>query len=70
VAARAARVMSAAVAVVSLLVAALGLARWTLPLFDDWAALRDGLFGVLVVLVLAVSYGLALWRARRAVTST
>jgi nickel/cobalt transporter (NiCoT) family protein len=70
VAARASRVMSGAVAVVSLLVAALGLARWTLPLFDDWAAVRDGLFGALVVLVLAVSYMLAMWRARRAVAST
>jgi nickel/cobalt transporter (NiCoT) family protein len=64
-AARASRVMSLAVAVVSLLVGALGIARLLAPSFDarvDSAALLPG---AVVVAVVAASYLLARWLARR-----
>lgn len=62
----ASRVMGAAVAGVSLLVAALGIARWTSPAFEAWTEGRELAFGTTVLAVIALGYGLALWLARRA----
>ena len=61
----ASRVMGAAVAGVSLLVAALGVARWTSPAFEAWTEGRELAFGATVLAVIALGYGLALWLARR-----
>src|SRR5574343_389210 len=62
----ASRVMGAAVAGVSLLVAALGIARWALPAVDAWTEGRELGFGATVLAVLPLGYGLARWLARRA----
>jgi high-affinity nickel-transport protein len=61
----ASRVMGAAVAGVSLLVAALGIARWAWPAFENWTEGRELAFGTTVLAVMVLSYGLALWLARR-----
>lgn len=65
VAVLASRVMGAAVAGVSLLVAALGIARWASPAFEAWTEGRELGFGATVLAVIALGYGLALWLARR-----
>lgn len=52
----ASRVMSLAVAGVSLLVAALGVAKTTLPAIDAWSEGRELAFGTIVVAVIAGSY--------------
>lgn len=58
----ASRVMSVAVAGVSLLVAAFGVAKMTLPAVDAWSDGRELAFGSIVVAVIAGSYLLArLW---------
>jgi high-affinity nickel-transport protein len=66
VAAIASRVMGAVVAGVSLLVAALGIARWASPAVEAWTDGRELGFGVTVLAVVALGYALALWLARRA----
>jgi high-affinity nickel-transport protein len=55
----ASRVMSLAVAGVSLLVAAFGVAKMTLPAIDAWSAGRELTFGAIVVVVIGASYLLA-----------
>lgn len=52
----ASRVMSVAVAGVSLLVAAFGVARMSLPAVDAWGAGRELAFGAVVVAVIASGY--------------
>lgn len=64
-AARASRVMGLAVATVSLLVGALGVARLVLPALDERVDGAELLPGAVVVAVIAVSYLLARWLARR-----
>ena len=59
IAALASRSMSVAVSSVSLLVAALGVAKLVSPAFDNWSKGQELAFGVVVVLVLAISYGVA-----------
>lgn len=61
----ASRVLGFAVAMLSLGVAALGLARWSLPGVASWSEGRDLAFGVAVVSVLAASFVFAMWIARR-----
>ena len=65
-AAMASRIMGAAVAAVSLLVAALGLSRWLSPAFEAWSDGNELAFGASLVLVLALSYVAARHLARRA----
>lgn len=65
VAALASRVMGLAVAGVSLLVAALGIARWASPAFEDWTEGRELAFGLMVLAVVSAGYLLALVWARR-----
>jgi len=55
----ASRVMSLAVAGVSLLVAAFGVAKMTLPAIDAWSDGKDLAFGTIVVAVIASSFLLA-----------
>ena len=55
----ASRVMSVAVAGVSLLVAAFGVAKMTLPAVDSWSDGRELAFGAIVLAVIAGSYLLA-----------
>ncbi|ODU96437.1 MAG: nickel transporter [Rubrivivax sp. SCN 70-15] len=64
-AARASRVMGLAVAVVSLLVGALGIARLVAPALDERVDGAELLPGAVVVAVIAASYLLARWLARR-----
>lgn len=59
IAALASRVMGAAVAGVSLLVAALGISRLVSPAFEAWSEGKELAFGALLVLSLAASYLLA-----------
>lgn len=59
IAALASRIMAVAVAGVSLLVAAFGVARQCLPWLSQWSKGKELLFGATVVAVVAVSYGLA-----------
>jgi high-affinity nickel-transport protein len=61
----ASRVMSLAVAGVSLLVAGFGLARLLLPAVDAWTEGKELLFGLIVVLLTVASYLLARTMARR-----
>ncbi|MEX8517406.1 MAG: nickel transporter [Leptothrix sp. (in: b-proteobacteria)] len=61
----ASRVMGAAVAGVSLLVAGVGVARWASPAFESWADGRELAFGAVVLLVILAGYGLARLIARR-----
>jgi high-affinity nickel-transport protein len=51
--------MSVAVAGVSLLVAAFGVAKMTLPAVDSWSDGRELAFGAIVLAVIAGSYLLA-----------
>lgn len=64
-AARASRVMGAAVALLSLGVAALGIARWLLPHVDGWADEQGLAISAVLLVVVAASYGLARVLARR-----
>jgi len=61
----ASRVMGLAVSGVSLLVAALGVARLALPAVESWSAGREFVFGAVVVTVLAASFGVGRVLARR-----
>ena len=61
----ASRVMGAAVAGVSLLVAGLGIARWASPAFEAWTEGRELGFGSTVLAVIVLGYATALWLARR-----
>jgi high-affinity nickel-transport protein len=65
----ASRVMSLAVAAISLLVAALGVARLVSPWADDWAAGRGLVFSVALLVVPAVAYALARLLAASAKTA-
>jgi len=65
VAALASRIMGAAVAAVSLLVAALGLSRWLSPAFEAWSDGKELVFGAGLVLIVVTSYGLAKSVSRR-----
>ena len=56
IAAAASRVMSVAVAAVSLLVAGVGIARWWSPAAEGWSEGRELGFGVAVVGLVGVSY--------------
>ena len=56
IAAAASRVMSVAVAAVSLLVAGVGIARWWSPAAEGWSAGRELGLGIAVVGFMAVSY--------------
>jgi nickel/cobalt transporter (NiCoT) family protein len=67
VAAVASRVMGAAVAGVSLLVAGLGVARWVSPAFEHWADGRELVFGTTVVVVMVTGYLVALRLAKQRV---
>jgi len=60
----ASRVMGLAVSAVSLLVAALGAAKLASPAFEQWTEGRELAFGVLVVAVIATSFGAAVLMAR------
>lgn len=62
----ASRVMGLAVSGVSLLVAALGVAKLTLPAVESWTEGREVVFGAVVVTVLATSFGAGRVLARRA----
>ena len=64
-AALASRIMGAAVAGVSLLVAALGISRLVSPAFEAWSDGKELAFGALLVLSLAASYLLARGLAAR-----
>jgi len=64
IAALASRVMSVAVSVVSLMVAALGIARLGLPSVEAWSVGKELAFGGIVVVLIAFSYGLARALAR------
>ena len=64
-AALASRIMGAAVAAVSLLVAALGLSRLASPAFEAWSDGKELAFGASVVLMLAATYVAARHLARR-----
>jgi nickel/cobalt transporter (NiCoT) family protein len=59
----ASRVMSLAVASISLLIAALGTAALMLPMISVWSEQRSLLVGLLVCAVMALSYVLARWLA-------
>lgn len=61
----ASRVMSLAVASVSLLVAAFGLARLALPMVDAWSEGKDLVFGLLVITLVLTSFFVARALARR-----
>ena len=63
-AAWASRLMSAAVAVVSLGVAGFGLLRWLSPAVDSWAEPHAVWVGIAVVAALAIAAGAARWRTR------
>jgi len=65
IAALASRIMSVAVAAVSLLVAGLGLGKLASPWFEQWADGKELTFGALVMLVMAAGYLLARHLARR-----
>jgi high-affinity nickel-transport protein len=62
----ASRVMSLAVAGVSLLVAALGLSKLLLPAVDQWSDGKELMFGLTVVVLILASFMLARALARRA----
>lgn len=62
---RASRLMTLAVAGASLLVAALGIARWLSHDVAAWSEGRELLFGVAVVLAMALAYGAAIGLSRR-----
>lgn len=64
-AARASRVMGAAVALLSLGVAALGITRWLLPHVDGWADEQGLAISAVLLVVVAGSYALARVLARR-----
>lgn len=64
----ASRTMTLAVATVSLLVAALGAARWASARVDGWLAGRELLVGLCVLVLIALSY-LAACRLRGAATT-
>jgi nickel/cobalt transporter (NiCoT) family protein len=64
IAAVASRVMGLAVASVSLLVAALGLAKLASPWIDGWAEGKELAFGAVVMAVVVLSYAAARWLAR------
>jgi high-affinity nickel-transport protein len=64
IAALASRLMGAAVAAVSLLVGALGVAKMLSPAFDGWAEGKELMFGAIVVVTVGLSYGLARGLAR------
>ena len=61
----ASRVMGAAVACASLLVAGLGVARWVSPAFERWTDGRELAFGATVVAVMVAGYLVALASAAR-----
>ena len=61
----ASRVMSLAVASVSLLVAAFGLARLALPMVDAWSEGKELVFGLLVITLVLTSFFVARALARR-----
>jgi high-affinity nickel-transport protein len=61
----ASRVMGIAVSLLSLAVAALGVAKWTLPAVEAWSDGKELAFGIAVVLTIALSFIAALRLARR-----
>ncbi len=61
----ASRVMSLAVGGVSLLVAAFGVAKMTMPMVDDWSDGKELMFGLTVMLVILGSFWIARSLARR-----
>ena len=60
----ASRLMGTAVAGVSLLVGAMGLAKMLSPAFDGWAEGKELVFGAIVVATVAGSYVAARWMTR------
>lgn len=66
IAALASRVMSLAVASVSLIVAAFGLAKLVSPRMQAWSEGKELGIALLLILLLAASYGLARWLSRQA----
>jgi high-affinity nickel-transport protein len=60
----ASRVMSLVVGGISLLVAALGVAKLALPTVEAWSAGKELFFGAAVVAVIAGSFFLAMWLTR------
>lgn len=68
IAAMASRVMSLAVSGVSLLVAAVGLARLLSPAVESWTDGKELAFGATVIMVIGLSYLLARLLARRAMS--
>jgi high-affinity nickel-transport protein len=65
----ASRVMGLVVSVLSLAVAGLTLAKWSLPAVEAWSQGKDLAFGAVVIFVVASSFLLAMWLARRPVAS-
>ncbi len=63
----ASRVMGLVVSAISLLVAALAVAKWTVPVVDAWSEGKELVFGGALVAVIACSFLLALHLARRPV---
>lgn len=61
----ASRVMGLVVAILSLAVAAFSLAKWSLPGLDAWSEGKELAFGMAVISVIAASFLLAMWVARR-----
>lgn len=66
----ASRVMSLAVAGVSLMVAGFGVAKLALPAVDAWSEGKEVAFGAVVVATIALSFVLALKLARRSAVQT
>jgi high-affinity nickel-transport protein len=65
----ASRVMGLVVATLSLAVAGFSLAKWSLPAIDAWSEGKDLAFGMAVISVVAASFLLAMWLARRPMTT-
>jgi high-affinity nickel-transport protein len=63
----ASRVMGLVVSVLSLAVAGLTLAKWSLSVVESWSQGKDLAFGAAVISVIAASFLLAMWLARRPV---
>ena len=63
----ASRVMGLVVAMLSLAVAAFGIAKWTSPAIDAWSDGKEMVLGFSVVAVVASSFLIAMWMARRPV---
>lgn len=63
------RVMTGAVAALSLLTAAVGVCKLASPAFSEWMDARTGALSLLILLTLACSFALGEWLARRAQAS-